>query len=174
MSGEDDDELFRITASSYMADVVNGQEPWLNASSLCTFPEPFMKPKTKKGKRAIKEVSLGRPANDFAGIYRNDLYGDIAIAENNDSLQLQYGYVIFDLIRRDSKSYRFYMISTGTAAHAFKRRSLEFKASDPEKPNSIDIASLPHFEDSDFIRQPHLTVGMFVSTLRIQRQIYVK
>lgn len=164
MSGEDDDDLFRITASSYVADVMNGQEPWLNASSLCTFPEPFMKQTPNKGKRAIKEVSLGRPANDFAGIYRNNLYGDIAIAENNGSLQLQYGYVVFDLIRRDSKSYRFYMISTGIAEHAFKRRSLEFKASDPEKPNYINIASLPHFEDNDFIRQPHLTVGMFVST----------
>lgn len=164
MSGEDDDDLFRITASSYLADVMNGQEPWLNASSLCTFPEPFTKQTPNKGKRAIKEVSLGRPANDFAGIYRNNLYGDIAIAENNGSLQLQYGYVVFDLIRRDSKSYRFYMISTGIAEHAFKRRSLEFKASDPEKPNYINIASLPHFEDNDFIRQPHLTVGMFVST----------
>ena len=164
MTGEDDDDLFRITASSFIADIMNGQEPWLNASTLCSFPEPFMKTKPKKRSRPTGDYPLDRPASDFVGVYRNNLYGDLAISENNGSLQLQYGYVTFHLVRRDSKSYMFYMISTGIAARAFSRRTMEFKASDPDKPDYINIARLRHFEGSDFVRQPQLSVGMFVSS----------
>lgn len=59
--------------------------------------------------------------------------------------------MVFDLIRRDFKFYRFYMISIGIVVYVFKRWFLEFKVSDLEKLNFIDIVSFLYFEDSDFI-----------------------
>lgn len=59
--------------------------------------------------------------------------------------------MVFDLIRRDFKFYRFYMISIGIVVYVFKRWFLEFKVSDLEKLNYIDIVSFFYFEDSDFI-----------------------
>lgn len=59
--------------------------------------------------------------------------------------------MVFDLIRRDFKFYRFYMISIGIVVYVFKRWFLEFKVSDLEKLNFIDIVSFFYFEDSDFI-----------------------
>lgn len=59
--------------------------------------------------------------------------------------------MVFDLIRRDFKFYRFYMISIGIVVYVFKRWFLEFKVSDLEKLNYIDIVSFLYFEDSDFI-----------------------
>lgn len=59
--------------------------------------------------------------------------------------------MVFDLIRRDFKFYRFNMISIGIVVYVFKRWFLEFKVSDLEKLNFIDIVSFFYFEDSDFI-----------------------
>lgn len=59
--------------------------------------------------------------------------------------------MVFDLIRRDFKFYRFYMINIGIVVYVFKRWFLEFKVSDLEKLNYIDIVSFLYFEDSDFI-----------------------
>ncbi|XP_061164214.1 uncharacterized protein LOC133173245 isoform X1 [Saccostrea echinata] len=159
MTGQDKNDFFRITVSSYLADLYNKQEPWLNVSTICTFPEPFMKkPNRERSEKTFKEIPLGRPASDFIGRYHHDIYRDIIVTEYNGSLKLQYGYASFDLIRRSSKSYKFNMISTGIVSHAFKKRSVEFKASNSSRPGYIDIAYLRHFEKSDFIKQPHLTV----------------
>ena len=58
MTGPDDDTLGRRTSHMYMMDLLLGEEPWLNLTTACTFPQPWYGGyKTSKGAKTAPSVN---------------------------------------------------------------------------------------------------------------------
>jgi hypothetical protein len=152
-TGDDKDELFRISLSSYIADLYNEEDPWLNSTLLCSFPQPFMAEKKKKKSRFIPQnISLDRPIEDYIGTYYNDIFHEITVTEVNNQLRMTYGYITYDLVKRRKKSEKFYMIALGHAQHVLKKRTLEFRETEANRTGYINVLHINSFEDSDFVK----------------------
>lgn len=156
-TGEDDDELFRISVSSYIADLYNEEEPWLNSTLLCSFPRPFMAHSPKRRSRYLPgDVPLGRPIGDYIGTYHDEVFRDITVTTENNQLKLTYGYVTFELRKRAGKSEKFYMIAEGSAQYALKPRTVEFRETDANRTGYINVLFIKSFEDSEFFKVPEI------------------
>lgn len=156
-TGEDKDELFRISVNSFIADLYNEEDPWLNSTLLCSFPRPFMTEKKKKQSRFIpRNIPLGRPIENYMGTYYNDVFHEITVTAVNDQLKLTYGYVTYDLRKRRERSENFYMIAQGHAQHILKRRTVEFRETEANRTGYINVLHINSFEDSDFVKIPEV------------------
>lgn len=156
-TGEDDDELFRISVSSYITDLYNEEEPWLNSTLLCSFPRPFMAHSPKRRSRYLpSDVPLGRPIGDYTGTYHDEVFRDITVTTENNQLKLTYGYVTFELRKRAGKSEKFYMIAEGSGQYALKPRTVEFRETDTNRTGYINVLFIKSFEDSEFFKVPEI------------------
>ena len=77
----------------YILDVLLAEEPWLNASTVCSFPKPWM-PDHNDTTPSLN-ITEGDPARDLAaytGQYGNAAQGRIYVYLNgSNNLKLQYG-----------------------------------------------------------------------------------
>lgn len=151
MSGEDDNDFFRTTLSSYIADLFHKETPWLNSTLLCAFPRPWKAPPVPKPDPVIIDVPLQRPITDYVGQYKNSLYGTLNVVDNMGQLELHYGFVQYILKRKESKSPRFYMIPKGIYEHIFGIDTMKFK--EQSITNLIESANIDMFEDADFLKE---------------------
>ena len=78
-----------INALHYLTDVLTAQQPWLNASTACSFPQPWLKPAqpVPKEEEAVlaDDVPPGNVA-DLVGVYHHPGFGDLTVTlEEEDS-----------------------------------------------------------------------------------------
>lgn len=150
MTGDDEDFMFRYSIHQYLADMYMGLNPWLNASLICSFPEPWMTSKPKRTKPIIdKQLMPTRKLDEYLGLYENPAYGQLEIFildEENSTNKLiaEYGYV--DLImypksRRDE----FFFETDGIAAMLINFGTIQFKSHN----GVIDKLRIPSFEPKD-------------------------
>lgn len=127
MTGEDEDNAFRTPLHEYLMDVALGLTPWINSSTVCTFPDPWKsaynaqhaaadqqetlitaaaarrrsdKASTRRRARA-RARQLHAPADiqAYTGHFYHGAYGDLTVRLNttSQSLELTYGIGLWRL-----------------------------------------------------------------------------
>ncbi|XP_060082792.1 uncharacterized protein LOC132562079 [Ylistrum balloti] len=94
MTGSDHDYLFRTVLENYLADMALGETPWLNATTMCTFPEPWMRKHPTTHHPIMKNLPLHRSVASYIGTYHNEAYGNLYVhnlAGNHTQLNMQVG-----------------------------------------------------------------------------------
>lgn len=94
MTGDDPSYFFRTNINLFIADLLLGHEPWLNSSTVCSFPEPW-KTKSKSSKTEVdKNIKSKRPLSDYEGVYENKAYGKMEVYFNvsNNRLMAKCGF----------------------------------------------------------------------------------
>ena len=77
----------------FALDVLNGEEPWLNASTVCTYPQPWQPPPDVP----VPDINMtiGEPARKlsaYTGTYKQPVFGKITVYKaTNQTLKIQYG-----------------------------------------------------------------------------------
>lgn len=89
ITGEDPDYVGRRILHLYILDLLMDEDPWLNATSACTFPEPT------KMRQRFKVMTLNsvtpKSLTPYIGTYGNFAYGNITVMLMGDKLHLHYG-----------------------------------------------------------------------------------
>jgi hypothetical protein len=87
----------------YISDILLGMNPWLNSTSACKFPDPWLSDFRKKSvveatddarkKRDVRYMPYMRHLGDFVGIYGHLAFGNISIElnEQDKKLHLYHG-----------------------------------------------------------------------------------
>ncbi|XP_062603662.1 uncharacterized protein LOC134265473 [Saccostrea cucullata] len=81
---------------SQAADLLLGEEPWLNQSTACSFPAPWKEVKpiprgTNKKPYPERYWNVTVSPDVYAGLYGHLAFGNITIKANKDGLSLTYG-----------------------------------------------------------------------------------
>ncbi|GFS03826.1 protein flp-like [Elysia marginata] len=73
--------LYHVAITYTVTDLLLGEEPWINETSACTFPEPWIKlPEFPDVKLDTKEPD--HPFESYIGTFGNDLLGDMVIRKS--------------------------------------------------------------------------------------------
>ncbi|KAK3098245.1 hypothetical protein FSP39_017595 [Pinctada imbricata] len=148
MTGDDQGYWFRTTLQNYLADIYLNQQPWLNQSTLCSFPEPFFKDTRPKTKPPIEKFrKLARYVSRYAGIYYHPAYKNLKIIPKFP-LHMEYGFGKFKLYAMTKKDH-FYMEAYDMARYmSSSYGKVIFHASERDK-NAIDRIEIPSFQKDD-------------------------
>ncbi|PVD35054.1 hypothetical protein C0Q70_06335 [Pomacea canaliculata] len=79
----------------YITDLFLGEEPWLNTTNACQFPQPWVNTtgQTPSNDTNIVPGNIENP-QDFVGQYENRLFGNIVVAQNgSNELLVTYGRI---------------------------------------------------------------------------------
>ncbi|OWF52839.1 uncharacterized protein LOC110447241 [Mizuhopecten yessoensis] len=129
MTGEDYGYILRTNIHNYLADMYLEETPWLNASTICSFPEPWFRPGKDKPKPSIdKTRELPRNTTYYVGEYENPAYGRMIVAVNGTTgkLIIKYGEVTLGLYPKAMKD-EFHFESLGFAALVLNFGTIKFK-----------------------------------------------
>ncbi|XP_064609249.1 uncharacterized protein LOC135473330 [Liolophura sinensis] len=77
-----------------IADIILDQNTWLNTSTICSFPAPWvLVPKEIKRPQPNDQPRQSNLYKSFHGVYYNEIYGRIIVFQNTTigGLQMQYG-----------------------------------------------------------------------------------
>ncbi|XP_062608814.1 uncharacterized protein LOC134270598 [Saccostrea cucullata] len=138
MTGDDPGYLYRSNIHNLISDMYLGEDPWLNATLMCSFPEPF-KSKTSSSKPQIdtKRTPL-RNVREYVGLYKNTPYGFASVSVNQTQLTLHYGFGHFDLYAKRTKD-QFYVKSVGLISGLVNYKSLKFIEGEDGNISAIEI-----------------------------------
>lgn len=125
LTGEDSGYLYRSNLHSLISDLYLGEKPWLNATIICSFPEPFRSKVTPYRPRIDTSRGPARNVSDYLGVYQNTPYGFLTVTHRNNQMQLEYGFGQFDLYAKTTKN-QFFIHSVGTVAGMTNYKTLDF------------------------------------------------
>ncbi|KAH3838518.1 hypothetical protein DPMN_111928 [Dreissena polymorpha] len=93
MNGKDDDFIGRTLLHSFLLDTLLGEEPTINETTVCTYPEPWFPAKDTTPKPFVKTIAPSRALSQYTGVYNHIAYGDLVVSINHtvNFLQLDYG-----------------------------------------------------------------------------------
>ncbi|XP_002731344.1 uncharacterized protein LOC100376556 [Saccoglossus kowalevskii] len=128
----DHDAMSRIQA--YASDILLGEEPWLNTTTACTFPEPWEEksipaeqyniwggPSQANSVLALSDLQLNatRPLGDYEGIYNHKALGNTTIYMD-ESATLRYNYGTYGIgeLKRTGDEFIFMATLEGTMSWA--------------------------------------------------------
>lgn len=101
MTGEDENHIFGQLLHNFLSDNLLGVKPWLNATTMCSFPSTWYSKSSIpyfKYVKINKTFSASRPLSEYVGIFHNDVYGEVCVTmEGNDNLVLNYGVASWKL-----------------------------------------------------------------------------
>ncbi|XP_061172484.1 uncharacterized protein LOC133181862 [Saccostrea echinata] len=88
----------------YLKDILQGQIPWLNKSTICSYPEPWQRSyPIQLPTQNVKERYVG-DSEEFVGTFGHTLFGEVKVTDNNGSLDLQWGNIIkgtlYDFVKK--------------------------------------------------------------------------
>ena len=121
LTGRDDDYFYRTTLQNFIFDVYHNFTPYLNVSSICNYPEPWLSKNGMKIKPNFRrDLNLSQSMEKYLGTFDNPAYGSINIQEHKESnkLKLVYGYITFILFPKSIKD-EFFGDSVGLSAYLF-------------------------------------------------------
>ncbi|WAR16645.1 LOW QUALITY PROTEIN: GIGA6-like protein, partial [Mya arenaria] len=106
----------------YTADLMLGVDPWLNAKTICTFPEPWTSSVKSSSSPPRKDIKPNRDIDLYCGVYSNEAYGNIEIYKNKSEnvLMGRYGFALVALYPKSIADY-FY-----AEGREFIKRSKDF------------------------------------------------
>ena len=85
-TGDDPGYIFRTNLHLYMADLLLGHDPWLDNSTVCSFPEPWKrKPDDSPSKRPSTDIGADKDLSKYEGQFSNKAYGRIEIYLNDSA-----------------------------------------------------------------------------------------
>jgi hypothetical protein len=89
MTGDDTGYLYRSNIHNLISDLYLGEEPWLNATIMCSFSELFQsKSSSSKPQINIKRKPARNVRDYQLGLYKNIPYGFATVTANNMQLTL--------------------------------------------------------------------------------------
>ncbi|KAJ8310754.1 hypothetical protein KUTeg_012619 [Tegillarca granosa] len=94
LSGQDDHFIYRTTLHNYLSDVYLDILPYLNKSSVCSYPQPwFPKPPQKSEAAFAKNLTPTHTLQTYTGKFANQPYGSLSFTVNNTAnrLMMEYG-----------------------------------------------------------------------------------
>ncbi|KAL4240720.1 hypothetical protein ACF0H5_001508 [Mactra antiquata] len=148
MTGPDPGILFRTNIHTYIADLALGVEPWMNRSTVCTFPEPWY----NKIKKVLKErpktdIPAIRVLDKYTGVFKNHAYGSIDVYKNKTSslLMVKYGFAHFILYPQSSSDH-FYAEGFGLLNNIQHISKFIFKFDEDQMVRNLTI---PGFESNN-------------------------
>lgn len=98
MTGEDEHYIFRNLLHNFLSDTLLEITPWLNATTICSFPNPWYSSIAYSHYVTIDHsVPASRPLSEYVGIYHNDAYGEVRVTMGNGHLVLTYGVASWNL-----------------------------------------------------------------------------
>lgn len=159
MTGNDPDYVYRQTLHNYIFDAYSGYAPYLNVSTICSYPRPWLEDYAKKGKPNItQDIELNRPRKDFCGVFYNQAYGYITVQEHkeNNKLTLIYGYVTFILYPKKTKD-EFYGDSVGISVYLFNFYTFKFHFT--KRDVSLEIPNFERKSPPFFYKPGHICNG---------------
>ena len=146
LTGNDPWYIFRTNLHLYIADLLLGYEPWLNTTTICTFPEPWMRRVTSQSETEVRrDLNAHRKLEEYTGVYFNHAYGALNFTLNTTSnrLVMHYGFGVFDLYPKTEKD-EFRADGTGALENIRRFSTLRFQSDKPE--GIIKFLLVPSFE----------------------------
>ncbi|BFZ22504.1 hypothetical protein BsWGS_25543 [Bradybaena similaris] len=94
MNGDDDGVYYRMSLQNYILDFLLSLEPWLNTSTVCSFPQPWHPRNAEQTPVYAVGLKPSRSWMDYAGVYGNEGYGDVIVEFNTtlDGLTARFGF----------------------------------------------------------------------------------
>lgn len=92
----------------YLLDHLLKQEPWLNETTACTFPEPW---KNKTSTEVNTNAAPVRNYTEYEGFYGNHLFADVEVYVNSSELLLNSNHIHGTLHPYTEKDKFFYQIT---------------------------------------------------------------
>ncbi|XP_013379773.1 uncharacterized protein LOC106151174 [Lingula anatina] len=139
--------LRRHVLMAHLLDVVLEEKPWLNSSTICTFPAPFAQWQHTPKSGVNKTPGTGtRPLNNYAGQYHHPVFGTVTVAHNDTEpfLRMFYG-PLGQWVLHPNKSDEFYGEGEG-AVWNFDLWGLKFSSQDKNS-GEIDVFVITSFEE---------------------------
>ncbi|XP_052796451.1 penicillin-binding protein 4-like [Mya arenaria] len=94
MTGEDESYITRTLLHSHILDSLLGEEPSINETTVCTFPEPWYAASHSLRHPIDQSLPPSRPLDAYTGIYHHIAYGNLTVTVNTTVNQLQMVYGI--------------------------------------------------------------------------------
>ncbi|XP_041368109.1 D-alanyl-D-alanine-carboxypeptidase/endopeptidase AmpH-like [Gigantopelta aegis] len=93
-TGNDDEYLFRVSLANYVIDATLGFTPWLNASTFCSFPQPWFGRKVTKYKLPDSSTPYKKNVSTYLGFFTNKAFGNMEVYYNASlgRVVIRYGY----------------------------------------------------------------------------------
>ncbi|WAR16644.1 GIGA6-like protein [Mya arenaria] len=145
-TGDDPSYLFRTNLNLYTADLLLGVDPWLNASTICTFPEPWKSSSKSSSSPPRKDIKPNRDLDLYCGVYSNEAYGNVEIYKNETEnvLMGRYGFAVVALYPKSSADY-FYAEGRELIKHVKDFSTFKFQSTS----SKITQLIIPSFETKD-------------------------
>lgn len=87
-------ELDLYPLAYYLKDLLLDKTPWLNETTICSYPEPWGNPAFRSlPTQNVLEKYIGE-TGEFVGVFGHTLYGEVLVTENNQSIDLKWGEVM--------------------------------------------------------------------------------
>ena len=99
-----------VHIAHFIVDVLTGEEPWLNTSTVCSFPEPWRKQATHVVSR-FPTAEPPYPIDHYVGAYTNEAFGriDIKLNASDMALHLTMGRFLEGVLGYDDENREFKM-----------------------------------------------------------------
>ena len=122
-----------ILTLQYLSDLLLGEEPWLNTSTLCTFPEPW-KPSPPVVNMTPPADDPVRDAGDYTGTYHHHVFGNVTVTldPGTNALKLQMARYLEAKLLYIQTSDTFYTTLVGELWYAKDRIPVKFLRSSEE------------------------------------------
>ncbi|KAK3097217.1 hypothetical protein FSP39_007591, partial [Pinctada imbricata] len=150
MTGSDQHYLFRALIHNFLSDVVLGVHPWLNESTICSFPKPWYDSIHISNYYVIsKSHKASRPLTEYVGSYTNDAYGTLDVTYNTSSsqLELKYGIGQWTLYPRLTHD-QFSGEAQGLLQTVYDLHTIKFLSSKTSRVSAINAVEVTSFETS--------------------------
>ena len=166
MNGDDPGYRYRFLLHNYIGDLLLGENPWLNKTTLCTFPEPWYRASTSSYKSINKNIHPTRSLVKYEGAYHNDMYGNLHVFTNTstNTLQMNYGigsWLIYPTHTPDT----FVGEGSNIIFKTIDLSSIKFHHATHDK-HAIDRVQVPSFEKRQpptFIKtSSHVNIGSII------------
>lgn len=147
MTGQDHNYIFRSLLHNYLSDIALGETPWLNGSTICTFPEPWYSNPSTTHTSVNKNIPLYRSESEYIGSYANDGYGTLNITHNATlhTLEMTYGFARWALYPKHTHD-TFYGEALGLVKKSFDLSTVKFHLGKTHHITSVEVTS---FETND-------------------------
>ena len=122
-----------ILTLQYLSDLLLGEEPWLNTSTLCTFPEPW-KPSPPVDTMTPPADDPVRDAGDYTGTYHHPAFGNVTVTRDpgTNALKLHMGRYMEAKLLYNQTSDIFYTTLVGELWYLDDRIPVKFIRSTDE------------------------------------------
>ena len=153
MTGQDHSYKYRYILHNYLADVALGETPWLNHTTMCSFPEPWYSLPASSHHAIDKTQQPTLPIGNYIGTYHNVPYGNLTVSSlrssvlsiSAPSLHMRFGVGEWTLYPQRTGTNRFRGEASGILYKMMDLYSLKFHTSN----SHIISLEIPSFEDSD-------------------------